>query len=159
MHRLLQHLPDVEPLRRHEAALHFLSVQGSAMAFERREALTRQALAVLDDPALVALFGPDSRAEVAVTASVALPSGRVVDVTGQIDRIGVTGDAVHIADFKTGTPGPVAAKQVLQLALYRAAVTPLYPGRAIRTHLVWTATGEVIEVSAGDCLVALKTMG
>ncbi len=114
---------------------------------------------MLDDSALTPLFGPESRAEVAVTASVVLPSGRIVDVTGQIDRIGVTAEAVHIADFKTGTPGPVAVKQVLQLALYRAAVAPLYPKRAVRTHLVWTATGEVIEVSEEDCTMALETMG
>ena len=159
MHRLLQHLPSVEPLRRRETALRFLSIQGSAIEPERREALAGQALAVLDDSALTPLFGPESRAEVAVTASVVLPSGRIVDVTGQIDRIGVTAQAVHIADFKTGTPGPVAVKQVLQLALYRAAVAPLYPKRAVRTHLVWTATGEVIEVSEEDCTMALETMG
>ena len=158
MHRLLQHLPAVELSRRHDTALRFLGVQGTTMEPERRETLARQALAVLDDPALVPLFGPESRAEVAVTASVVLPSRRVVDVFGQIDRIGVTAQAVHIADFKTGTPGPVTLKQVLQLALYRAAVAPLYPNRAVRTHLVWTATGEVIEVSAEDCLLALETM-
>ncbi len=126
---------------------------------ERREALARQALAVIADPVLTPLFGPESRAEVAVSASVVLPSGRVVDVTGQIDRIGVTAEAVHIADFKTGTPGPLTVKQVLQLAFYRAAVVPLYPNRTIRTHLVWTATGKVIEVTAEECRSALETMG
>ena len=160
MHRLLQHLPDVEPRRRRETALRFLAAQGPAIPSERREALAQQALAVLDDPALgLPLFGPDSRAEVAVTASVVLPSGRVVDVTGQVDRIGVTAEAVHIADFKTGTPGPVTVKQVLQLALYRSAVAPLYPGRAIRTHLAWTATGEVIEITGDACASALAAMG
>ena len=80
-------------------------------------------------------------------------------MTGQIDRIGVTAETVHIADFKTGTPGPVTVKQILQLALYRAAVAPLYTNRGVRTHLVWTATGEAIEVSAEDCAMALETMG
>ena len=56
-----------------------------------------------------------------MTASVGLPSGRRIDITGQIDRIGVTDAAVHIADFKTGTPGAVTPRQALQLALYRAA--------------------------------------
>ncbi len=159
MHRLLQHLPDVEPSRREATAQRFLTAQGAALDFERREALARQALAVIADPVLTPLFGPESRAEVAVSASVVLPSGRVVDVTGQIDRIGVTAEAVHIADFKTGTPGPLTVKQVLQLAFYRAAVVPLYPNRTIRTHLVWTATGKVIEVTAEECRSALETMG
>ena len=127
MHRLLQYLPDVPSDRRQATAARFLAAQGSALDEDHRTELAEQALAVLDDPSLAGLFGPGSRAEVAVTASVALPSGRRVDVTGQIDRIGVTDDAVHIVDFKTGTPGVVTPKQVLQLALYRAAVEPLYP--------------------------------
>ena len=159
MHRLLQHLPDVPPARRDAAAARFLAAQGAALDEDHRAALAAQALAVLADPALDGLFGPESRAEVAVTASVGLPSGRRIDVTGQIDRIGVTDTAVHIADFKTGAPGAVTPKQALQLALYRAAVEPLYPDHRIRTHLVWTASGEVVEVSAGDCANALETMG
>ena len=159
MHRLLQHLPDVPPGRRPAAAARFLDAQGAALDGDQRSALAAQALAVLDDPALAGLFGPESRAEVAVTASVRLPSGRRIDVTGQIDRIGVTGDAVHIADFKTGAPGEVTPKQTLQLALYRAAIEPLYPDHRIRTYLVWTASGEVVEVSAGECANALEMMG
>jgi len=159
LHRLLQHLPDVPAARRAGAASRFLAAQGAGLDEEHRAALAAQALAVMADPALAPLFGPESRAEVAVTASVVLPSGRAVDVTGQIDRIGVAADAVHIADFKTGAAGEVTPKQVLQLALYRAAVAPLYPGRTLRTHLVWTATAEVVEVSAGQCRAALETMG
>ncbi|WP_245500996.1 double-strand break repair helicase AddA [Lichenibacterium minor] len=159
MHRLLQHLPGVPAARRAATAARFLAVQGAALDEDHRAALAAQALAVLDDPALAGLFGPDSRAEVAVTASVGLPSGRRIDVTGQIDRIGVTDAAVHIADFKTGAPGAMTPKQALQLALYRAAVEPLYPDHRIRTHLVWTASGEVVEVSAGECANALETMG
>ena len=159
MHRLLQYLPDVPPERRAAAADRFLAAQGTALDGEHRANLAAQALAVIGDPALAPLFGPESRAEVAVTASVRLPSGRLVDVTGQVDRIGVAPDAVHIADFKTGVPGEVTPKQVLQLALYRAAVEPLYPDQRLRTHLVWTASGEVVEVSAAECSNALETMG
>jgi ATP-dependent helicase/nuclease subunit A len=159
LHRLLQHLPDIPAERRAGAAARFLAAQGAPLGDDHRAALAAQALAVLADPVLAPLFGPESRAEVAVTASIVLPSGRAVDVTGQIDRIGVAADAVHIADFKTGAPGEVTPKQVLQLALYRAAVAPLYPGRMLRTHLVWTATAEVIEVSEDECRAALETMG
>ena len=159
MHRLLQHLPDVPPERRAAAAARFLDAQGRALDPERRAALAHRALAVLGDPMLGALFGPQSRAEVAVSAGVALPSGRTIEVVGQIDRIAVSTEAIDIADFKTGMPGPPAAKHVLQLALYRAAVAPLYPGRTIRTHLVWTATGEVVAVSEEECAAALEGMG
>ena len=159
MHRLLQYLPDVPPGRRAAAAARFLDAQGAALAPDHRAALAAQALGVIADPALAPLFGPESRGEVAVTASVRLPSGRVVDVTGQVDRIGVAAEAVHIVDYKTGTPGEVTPRQILQLALYRAAVEPLYPDHRLRTHLVWTASGEVVEVSPGECANALETMG
>ncbi len=159
MHRLLQYLPDIPPERRPATATRFLAAQGATLDEVHRAALAAQALEVLAEPALAGLFGPGSRAEVAVTASIALPSGRRVDVTGQIDRIGVTDAAVHIADFKTGAPGAVTPKQLLQLALYRAAVEPLYPDFRLRTYLVWTASGEVVEVSAEDCTAALETMG
>ena len=56
-----------------------------------------------------------------------------------------------IADFKTGRPHDletVPASTVLQLALYREAVAPLYPGKTVRAFLVWTAGPVVLELPA-----------
>jgi ATP-dependent helicase/nuclease subunit A len=35
---------------------------------------------------------------------------------------------------------------IAQLALYRAAVAPLYPDRPVRAFLVWLGAAEVIEI-------------
>ena len=53
-----------------------------------------------------------------------------------------------IADFKTGTPREqIDAGHLRQLALYRAAVAPLYPEKRVRCYLVWTQDVKVIEPS------------
>jgi ATP-dependent helicase/nuclease subunit A len=65
----------------------------------------------------------------------------------------VTETEVLIVDFKTNhePPRSVAAvppAYVRQLALYRAVLGQLYPGRAIRAALLWTETAELMELSA-----------
>ena len=52
----------------------------------RRFAISAEAEAVLADPALADLFGPDSRAEVAIVGRVATAAGDYA-VSGQIDRL------------------------------------------------------------------------
>jgi ATP-dependent helicase/nuclease subunit A len=58
-----------------------------------------------------------------------------------------------IADFKTNRPAPrrieeVPPSYVRQLALYRAVLTKLYPGRRIRAALIWTEVPDLMELSA-----------
>src|SRR3546814_10448866 len=66
-----------------------------------------EVLAVLDDPAHAALFGPGSLAEVPLSAVV---DGVVV--AGIVDRLLVTDDAVTVVDYKTGRHIPVGAADV-----------------------------------------------
>ena len=92
---------------------------------------------------------PDSGNEVALAARLPDGDGPPLEVTGQVDRLAVTAEAVLIADFKTGTPRNVAdapPSYVAQLALYRAAVQPLYPDRPVRAFLVWTAGPVATEI-------------
>ena len=56
---------------------------------------------MLDDPRFAALFAPGSRAEVPIVGRI---EGRTV--TGVVDRLVVTPDAVLIADYKTNRPAP-----------------------------------------------------
>ena len=117
-----------------------------------------QALAVLDDPQMARLFGPGSQAEISLGGRVILPGGRSIEIYGQIDRLAVSNDDVWLADFKTGrprlaadTPDPYLA----QLAVYRAAVAPLYPGRRVRCFLVWTEGPLGVEIEAARLEAAL----
>ena len=79
-------------------------------------------------------------------------------VAGQIDRLAVTQDAVLIGDFKTNRPAPrrieeVPPAYVTQLALYRAVLAKLYPGRPLRAALIWTEVPDLMELS-GEVLDA-----
>jgi ATP-dependent helicase/nuclease subunit A len=155
-HALLQHLPRCAPERRLAVALRFMEARGPGLDAARREATARAALGVLDHPALAPLFGAESAAEVDIVARVDTPLGPR-EIIGRIDRVAETENEVFIADFKTGAPrsapGP---SQLRQLALYRAAVAPLYPGKSVRCVLIFTRDASVVEASEEALARALK---
>ena len=63
-------------------------------------------------PALRALFAPGSRAEVPIVGR--RIGGRAV-VSGQVDRLAVTPDAVLIADYKTNRPAPTTSDEAARV--------------------------------------------
>ena len=72
-------------------------------------------------------------------------------MSGQIDRLIITDAEVLVADYKTNHAPPrqldgVPPAYRQQLALYRALLQRLYPGRAVRAALVWTETPEIMEI-------------
>jgi ATP-dependent helicase/nuclease subunit A len=84
-----------------------------------------------------------------------------VRVSGQIDRLAVSDDAVLIADFKTDRLPPARVEEapqsyVRQLALYRAVLERLYPGRPIRAALVFTEIPVLMEISPAMLEAALQ---
>ncbi len=152
VHRLLQSLPDIAPAQRSEAARHHLARTGAGFDAAEREAMLAQVRAVLDDPRFAALFANGSRAEVPIVGRLEW-HGRSIAVSGQVDRLAVTGDAVLIADYKTNRPVPrtvaaVPPPYVAQLALYRAVLAQLFPGKTIRTVLLWTDVPDLMEIPA-----------
>jgi ATP-dependent helicase/nuclease subunit A len=65
----------------------------------------------------------------------------------------VTSGRVSIVDYKTNRPAPAGLAQVppayiLQLALYRALLKPLYPGREVTAALLFTEAPRLIELPA-----------
>ena len=117
-----------------------------------RAAITDQVIALLDDPRFAPLAAAGSRAEAPIVGRV-FRGGRPVVVSGQVDRLAVTPDAVLIADYKTNHPAPrrldeVPEAYLLQLALYRAVLARLYPDRAVRAVLVWTDGPDFMEIPA-----------
>jgi ATP-dependent helicase/nuclease subunit A len=121
---------------------------------EERGRFAAQALAVLADPRFAPLFAGESRAEVPIVGRLARPGrpGRPdFMVSGQIDRLVVTAQAVLIADYKTNRNPPQtveAAPQayVEQLALYRALLQRIYPERPVQAALVWTDIPDLMEI-------------
>jgi ATP-dependent helicase/nuclease subunit A len=77
-------------------------------------------------------------------------------VSGRIDRIAVDGDRVLIIDYKTGlAPGPGEEPpigHVSQLAIYRALLIPLYPGRRIDAALVYVSVPVLVEIPASSLM-------
>jgi ATP-dependent helicase/nuclease subunit A len=151
VHRLLQALPDLAPDARVEAARRHLGRAAKNFSAEECEQLLEQVWCVLDDPRFADLFAPGSRAEVPIVGRFT-HNGRDIAVSGQVDRLAVTANAVLIADYKTNRPAPRDLEKVpayvAQLALYRAVLARLYPGRTIRAALVWTDVPDLMEVSA-----------
>ena len=151
VHRLLQSLPEMSPPQRAQAMQDFLARQTKLDAAER-SSLAGQVMAVLEDPRFAELFAPGSRAEVPIVGQVQI-GGKTIRVSGQVDRLAITQDAVLIGDFKTNRNPPqrteiVAPRYVEQLSLYRAVLTKLYPGRPIRAALIWTEAPDLMELSA-----------
>ena len=143
LHRLLQSLPDVEVARRAEIGARYLAVAADAWNDEDRAALLDEALAVIGDPAFGAVFAAGSRAEVDIAGRL---GGR--PVSGRIDRLAVTPDRVLIVDYKTNRPVPEVTPPayIAQLALYRAILSRLYPGRPVAAALLWTDRPALTEI-------------
>jgi ATP-dependent helicase/nuclease subunit A len=160
LHRLLQSLPDVAPSRREDAARHFLARSAALFSAEERDRFAAQALALFADPRFAPLFGAPGRAEVPIVGRLARPGRPDVAVSGQIDRLVVTAEAVLIADYKTNRNPPRTLEAaprayVEQLALYRALLRRIYPDRPVRAALVWTDVPDLMEIPAAMLDLAL----
>jgi ATP-dependent helicase/nuclease subunit A len=163
-HALLEILPAQPVERRRPGASAFIRARAPDLTEDERDSLLGDVLAILDDPALAPLFGPHSRAEVPVAGRLSLaPGAAPVPVSGQIDRLAVTDDAVWIADYKTSAAPPAPGADmpepyVAQLAVYAALVAELFPGRAVRALLVWTRGPVVTEIPAARLAAALAAI-
>jgi ATP-dependent helicase/nuclease subunit A len=140
IHRLLQLLPDIAPAGREAACARLLEAERDLSADQRSE-MAAAALTVLADPAFAAVFGPGSRAEVALAGSApSLPRG---PVSGRLDRLLVTSDKVLVVDFKTNRPPPRTIEAcdrvyITQMAVYAAVLAEIFPGRPVEAALLWT---------------------
>jgi ATP-dependent helicase/nuclease subunit A len=152
VHRLLELLPGLPAGRREDAARSLAASRGASVAPERRDAIVAQVLALLEDPRLEALFGPGSRAEASLAGRLpAGADGATRAVAGQVDRLAITATEVLVADYKTtarppASPGEIPEVYVGQLAVYRALMAQVAPGRPVRCLLIYTSGPVVIEV-------------
>jgi ATP-dependent helicase/nuclease subunit A len=149
VHRLLERLPDIAPEDRPEAALRLLARERDLTDDQRAEMIAA-AFGVLDDDRFAPVFGPGSRAEVALTGTAPeLPPG--VRVSGRIDRLVIAPDRVLVVDFKSNRPAPdrigdADPAYVTQMAVYAAVLRRLYPDRPVEAALVWTDGPKLMAV-------------
>jgi ATP-dependent helicase/nuclease subunit A len=149
VHRLLQLLPDVAPDQRADAARRLLAGERD-LTDAQREEMTAAAFGVLNDPIFAAVFGPGSRAEVALAGtSVHLPRG--LAVSGRVDRLVVDEARVLVVDYKTNRPSPDRIEDadpayLAQMAVYAAVLREVFPNRAVEAALVWTDGPKLMPV-------------
>ena len=156
IHRLLQSLPDLAPDARAGAAGRFLESPLHDLAPEQQREILEEVLRVLELPELAPLFGPGSRAEVPLAGLVETAAGPQV-IAGQVDRLLVEDGSICFIDYKSQRPAPetvetVPAVYLKQMAAYRALLARIYPGRAIRSYLLWTDQPRLMQLS--DALLA-----
>ena len=156
IHRLLQSLPERPAAERGAAGRAFLSSPLHDLAPEQQEEILDEVLRVLEAPALAPLFGPGSRAEVPLAGLIETAAGPQV-IAGQVDRLLVENDTIWLIDYKSQRPAPERAEAVpalylRQMAAYRALLARIYPGRAVRSYLLWTDQPRLMQLS--DALLA-----
>ena len=149
IHRLLERLPEIDPAERVSAAVRMLSRERD-LTDEHRTEMIAAAFSLLNDARFAPVFGPGSRAEVALSGTAPdLPPG--VAVSGRIDRLVITPERVLVVDYKTNRPAPDRIEDadpayVLQLAVYVAVLRRLYPDRPVEAALVWTDGPKLMPV-------------
>ncbi len=152
LHKLLQVLPEIEAAGRRGAARSYLNRAASSWPDHERDAALASIFAVLEEPDFAPLFALGSRAEVALMGRIEV-RGQPRAVSGKIDRLAVTADAVMIVDYKTNRPAPSGLSDIppayaTQLALYRALLRPIYPGRNVSAALLFTDAPRLISLPA-----------
>ncbi|MBL8770496.1 MAG: double-strand break repair helicase AddA [Phenylobacterium sp.] len=165
IHRLLQLLPDLPPGEWAAGARALLAREADLTDPQRAE-MAAAALSVLEDPRFAEVFGPGSRAEVAIAGTAAaLPPN--LRISGRIDRLVTLADRVLVVDFKTNRPSPAAIEAadpayLRQMALYAAVLSEIFPGRLIEAAIVWTDGPKLMPVPEkliADTLAELRRAG
>ena len=152
VHRLLEHLRGAE--RDTWPALAARLLPGVADPGE----ILAEAAAVLTAPALAAVFGPGSLAEVDVAAPLGALGGR--RILGRIDRLVIGEDHVLAVDFKSNRVVPDRPESVpegilRQMGAYHAALAPIWPGRRIEAAILWTRAARLMPLPSALIAAAL----
>jgi len=158
IHRLLQLLPDIGPLEREAAAHRLLARERDLMDSQRTE-MAAAAMGVLNDPVFAAVFGPGSKAEVAVAGL----APRIGPISGRVDRLLVEPERVLVIDFKTNRPAPARIEDadpayIRQMAVYVSVLRTIFPDRAVEAALVWTDGPRLMTVPENLTAEALSRL-
>jgi ATP-dependent helicase/nuclease subunit A len=159
IHLLLEQLPS-RPHAQWDALAHaiFRQFDNKATPVETDE-LLEIAKRVLNTDAFASIFGPDSLAEVAITAPLSELDGN--HIYGNIDRLVVTNDKVLMVDFKSNRSVPKAPADVpdgllRQMGAYLSALRPIYPDHEIEIAILWTETQQLMFLPHDIVIDALK---
>ncbi|MEM8958207.1 MAG: double-strand break repair helicase AddA [Pseudomonadota bacterium] len=159
LHLLLEHLPALPEPSWARLVPGILALDEAPPEQQDATAILDDAIRVLTDPALSLLFGPDSLAEVEISAELPDFDARIL---GQIDRLIVAPDRVLAVDFKTNMlvpegPGTVPDGLLRQLGAYAVGLAQIYPDRPVETAILWTAVPRLMPLPHSLVIDALRT--
>ncbi len=146
IHLLLEHLPNFPEQQWSSVAAQLLD-EGEG---EKKNAeLLDESAALLKNPAFADIFGPDTLAEVEISANLSVFENR--RVRGTIDRLLVSPEQVLIVDFKSNRLVPEQATDtptgvLRQMAAYLGAVEQIYPDHKIELAILWTYTANLMPL-------------
>ncbi|HEX8445390.1 MAG TPA: 3'-5' exonuclease, partial [Sphingomonas sp.] len=148
LHALFERLPAIAPGDRRAAGERWLEQSAGVGDAAVRMDLLDSACAIVGDVRFADIFGPDALAEAPIAAVV-----EGVVVAGTVDRLLVTASMVRVVDFKTTrrVPASLAAVppgHIIQMAAYVAALTVVFPGRAVSAALLYTGGPALFELDA-----------
>ena len=142
IHGLLEYLPDLEPEHWARAGKSYIAKYGAELPEKEQHRVFEESHAILTHADFAPVFGPGSQAEVTLAGRLEhISPGQTV--YGQIDRLCVRENEILIIDYKTNRPPPQTVDQVApaymrQMAVYRALVSQIYPGKPVHCALLWT---------------------
>jgi len=144
VHKLLELLPDRDQSTWPGLASRIAT--SFAARVEETNALVKDVLALLADPSLSSLFAPQGLAEVSVQGMI---DGKMI--SGQIDRLLIEESQITILEYKSAQRVPssvdaIPEAHLKQVAAYRALIEDRYPGRPVRTVLLYTAGPVAYDV-------------
>jgi ATP-dependent helicase/nuclease subunit A len=146
IHQLLERLPEVAPRQRREAALRWLDRSAGIADSAARERIADLTCGLIGHRDYASLFGPGSLGEAPIAAT--LPDGRVI--AGTVDRLLIDESLVSVVDFKTGrvpsNAGDIPSSHRAQILAYADALRVIFPGRSVRSTLLYTGGPALFEI-------------
>ena len=160
LHLLLEHLPGVAAEAR-PALAQRLVARTAVTDPVSQDAIIAGALDLIARADLGWIWGEDSLAEVALAAPLPAFGGRVMQ--GVIDRLIVTGGRVTAVDFKSNALVPERPEAVpdgilAQMGAYMLMLEEIYPGRDITVAILWTGTGQLMQLPRNIVMPALNAL-
>ncbi|HRW28391.1 MAG TPA: double-strand break repair helicase AddA [Emcibacteraceae bacterium] len=146
IHKLLEILPQLPDMERADAATRYLSQKALDLPNDDIGQIADEVISILQNKDFKVLFGENSRSEVPIVGQIGSFS-----LSGQVDRLAVTEDEIYIIDYKTNRPPPQSAENIpmiyqRQMAAYRAVLNNVYPEHHVRSFLLWTDIGRLMEI-------------
>jgi len=150
IHKLLEMLPDITAEKQATLAKQYLDHVGSFWSEAQRDEVLMHVLNLLTHSVFEQRPNSKTMAEVSLSGILETNKRKLL-ISGQIDRLIVSDDKIHVLDFKSNRYVPKSsehapAEYVTQIALYREMVRQIYGSKTIECSLLWTQTPELMLI-------------